>query len=87
MAKRSAAKIVENVRKKVGDSGSLTYDDLSGFFGEALDVEMVDDVYCGLAEHGIEVVDQKTRETKKKREAKKRAKAQPRLRFDDPVRM
>ena len=48
---------------------------------------MVDDVYCGLSELGIEVVDKKTREAKRKREAKKRTKAQPRLRFDDPVRM
>jgi RNA polymerase primary sigma factor len=87
MAKRSAAKVVEKITKRCGESGTLTYEDLSSYFGESLDVEMVDDVYCGLAELGIEVVDQKTRETKRKREAKKRAKAQPRLRFDDPVRM
>lgn len=87
MAKRSAAKIVENIKKKYGKSASLTYDELGTFFGEALDVEIVDDVYCSLADLKIEVVDQKTRETKKKREAKKRAKAQPKLRFDDPVRM
>ncbi len=87
MAKRSAAKIVENIKKKCGEGGSITYDDFGSFFGEALDVEIVDDVYCSLADLKIEVVDQKTKETKRKREAKKRAKAQPRLRFDDPVRM
>ncbi|MBD3347665.1 MAG: RNA polymerase sigma factor RpoD [Candidatus Eisenbacteria bacterium] len=87
MAKRSAAKIVEKIKKQYGKSGALTYEDFSSYFGDSLDVEMVDDVYCGLAELEIEVVDQKTRERKKKHEAKKRAKSQPRLRFDDPVRM
>ncbi|MFH1502021.1 MAG: RNA polymerase sigma factor RpoD [Candidatus Eisenbacteria bacterium] len=87
MAKRSAAKIVETVKKRYGGVGSLTYEELSALFGEGLDVELVDDVYCGLADIGVEVVDKKTQEVKKKRESKKRAKAQPRLRFDDPVRM
>ncbi len=87
MAKRSATKVVEAIAKKHGDSGSLTYEEFAGFLGNDLDIELVDDVYCGLAERGIEVVDKKTREARKKREGKKRAKAQPRLRFDDPVRM
>jgi RNA polymerase primary sigma factor len=87
MTKRSAAKILESIRGRYQESGSLTYEELGSFFGEDLDIELVDDVYCGLAEAGIDVVDQKTSEAKKKRESKKRAKAQPRLRFDDPVRM
>jgi len=87
MAKRSAAAIVESIKERYGESGSLTYDELATFFGNDIDIERVDDVYCGLAELGIEVVDKKTREARKRREAKKRAKAQPRLRFDDPVRM
>jgi len=87
MAKRSATKVVESIAKKHGDSGSLTYEEFAGFLGKDLDIEIVDDVYCGLAERGIEVVDKKTRDARKKREGKKRSKAQPRLRFDDPVRM
>jgi RNA polymerase primary sigma factor len=87
MTKRSADKIIASIKKRHGKAKNLTYDELSAFFGDDLDVELVDDVYCGLSEAGVEVVDTKTRESKKKREAKKRAKAQPRLRFDDPVRM
>ena len=87
MAKRSATKIVQSIKRRFGESGSLTYDELGSFFGEDLDIELVDDVYRGLGDLGIEVVDKKTREAKKKRETKKRAKAEPRLRFDDPVRM
>jgi RNA polymerase primary sigma factor len=87
MAKRSAQKVLKAIKSKIGDSGSMTYEELGAFFGDDLDVEIVDDVYCGLADSGIEVVDKKTREAKRKREAKKRTKAQPRLRFDDPVRM
>ena len=87
MAKRSAQKILESVKKRAGESGSLTYEELGTFFGDDLDIELVDNVYCGLAEMGIEVVDKKVHEAKRKRETKKRAKAQPRLRFDDPVRM
>ncbi|MBN2564830.1 MAG: RNA polymerase sigma factor RpoD [Candidatus Eisenbacteria bacterium] len=87
MAKRSAGKILEAVKKRVGDTGSLTYEELGAFFGDDLDVELVDDVYYGLSEMGVEVVDRKVHEAKRKRETKKRAKAQPRLRFDDPVRM
>jgi RNA polymerase primary sigma factor len=87
MAKRSATKIVQGIKRRFGDSGNLTYEELGSFFGEDLDIEMIDDVYRGLGELGIEVVDKKTREAKRKRETKKRAKAQPRLRFDDPVRM
>ncbi|MEA3408975.1 MAG: RNA polymerase sigma factor RpoD, partial [Candidatus Eisenbacteria bacterium] len=60
---------------------------LGSFLGDDLDVELVDDVYCGLSDMGVEVVDKKTHEAKRKREAKKRSKVQPRLRFDDPVRM
>jgi RNA polymerase primary sigma factor len=87
MAKRSADQIVVAIRKKVGKSGSLTYEELDAFFGDDIDIELVDDIYCELSQLGVEVVDRKTREATKKREAKKRAKAQPRLRFDDPVRM
>jgi RNA polymerase primary sigma factor len=87
MAKRSATKVVDAIAKRFGDSGSLTYEELAGFLGTDLDIELVDDVYCELADKGIEVVDKKVRDAKKKREGKKRAKAQPRLRFDDPVRM
>ncbi|MBM3306762.1 MAG: RNA polymerase sigma factor RpoD [Candidatus Eisenbacteria bacterium] len=87
MAKRSADKIIAAVREHVGGSGALTYEELGSYFGSDLDIELVDDVYCGLTAAGIEVVDQKTREAKRKHEAKKRAKAQPKLRFDDPVRM
>jgi RNA polymerase primary sigma factor len=87
MAKRSAEKILGSIKQRVGDSGSLTYEELGSFFGEDLDIELVDDVYCGLSEMGLEVVDKKTRDAKRKRETKKKAKAQPRLRFDDPVRM
>ena len=87
MAKRSAEKIIQSVRDHVGTTGSITYEELGGFFGGDLDIELVDDVYCGLTEAGIDVVDRKVREAKRKHEAKKRAKAQPRLRFDDPVRM
>ena len=87
MAKRSATKIVQSIKRRFGESGNLTYEELGSFFGEDLDIELVDDVYHGLADVNIEVVDKKTREAKKKRETKKRAKAQPRLRFDDPVRM
>ncbi len=87
MAKRSATKIVQSIKRRFGESGSLTYDELGSFFGEDLDIELVDDVYRGLGDLGIEVVDKKTREAKKRRETKKRAKAEPRLRCDDPVRM
>jgi RNA polymerase primary sigma factor len=87
MAKRSAEKILEAVKKRVGESGSLTYEELGTFFGDDLDIELVDDVYCGLGDMGVEVVDKKVHEAKRKKETKKRAKAQPRLRFDDPVRM
>ena len=87
MTKRSADKIIASIKRRHGGAKNLTYDELSAFFGDELDVELVDDVYCGLSEVGVEVVDTKVRETRKKREAKKRAKVQPRLRFDDPVRM
>jgi len=87
MAKRTAQKVLGAIRKKIGESGSLTYEELGSFLGDDLDVELVDDVYCGLADSGIEVVDKKTKEAKRKKDAKKRTKAQPRLRFDDPVRM
>ena len=87
MAKRSADKVLGTIKKKIGGSGSLTYEELGSFLGDDLDIELVDDIYCGLSDMGIEVVDKKTHEAKRKREAKKRAKVQPRLRFDDPVRM
>ncbi len=87
MAKRSADKVLGTIKKKIGDSGSLTYEELGSFLGDDLDIELVDDIYCGLSDMGIEVVDRKTHEAKRKREAKKRTKVQPRLRFDDPVRM
>jgi RNA polymerase primary sigma factor len=87
MAKRSADKILGAIKQKIGDAGSLTYEELGSFLGDDLDIELVDDIYCGLSDMGVEVVDKKTREAKRKREAKKRTKAQPRLRFDDPVRM
>jgi len=87
MAKRSADKVLGTIKKKVGDSSSLTYEELGSFLGDDLDIELVDDIYCGLSDMGIEVVDKKTHEAKRKREAKKRTKVQPRLRFDDPVRM
>ena len=87
MAKRSADKVLGTIKKKIGDSGSLTYEELGSFLGDDLNIELVDDIYCGLSDMGIEVVDKKTHEAKRKREAKKRTKVQPRLRFDDPVRM
>jgi RNA polymerase primary sigma factor len=87
MAKRSADKVLGTIKKKIGDAGSLTYEELGSFLGDDLDIELVDDIYCGLSDMGIEVVDKKTHEAKRKREAKKRTKVQPRLRFDDPVRM
>jgi RNA polymerase primary sigma factor len=87
MAKRSAEKVLGAIKKKIGESGTLTYEELGSFLGDDLDIELVDDVYCGLADVGIEVVDKKTKEAKRKKDAKKRTKAQPRLRFDDPVRM
>jgi RNA polymerase primary sigma factor len=87
MTKRSAEKIVARIKDRVGDGHSLTYEELGSYFGDDLDTDLVDDVYCGLSEIGVEVVDEKIREARRKREAKKRAKAQPRLRFDDPVRM
>ena len=87
MAKRSADKILGTIKQKIGKSGSLTYEELGSFLGDNLDIELVDDVYCGLSEMGVEVVDKKTHDAKRKKEAKKRAKVQPRLRFDDPVRM
>jgi RNA polymerase primary sigma factor len=87
MAKRSADKIVAAIKRRVGETGTLTYEELDSFFGDEIDIELVDDIYCELSELGVEVVDKKTREAKRKREAKKRAKTQPRLRFDDPVRM
>ena len=87
MTKRSADKIIASIKKRYGKAKNLTYDELSAFFGDELEIELVDDVYCALADAGVEVVDTKVRESRKKREAKKRAKVQPRLRFDDPVRM
>ncbi len=87
MAKRSADKVLGTIKKKIGGAGSLTYEELGSFLGDDLDIELVDDIYCGLSDMGIEVVDKKTHEAKRKREAKKRTKVQPRLRFDDPVRM
>jgi RNA polymerase primary sigma factor len=87
MTKRSADKIIASIKKRHKGAKSLTYDELSAFFGDELDVELVDDVYCALSDAGVEVVDTKVRDSRKKREAKKRAKVQPRLRFDDPVRM
>ena len=87
MAKRSADKILGTIKQKIGKSGSLTYEELGSFLGDNLDIELVDDVYCGLSDMGVEVVDKKTHDAKRKKEAKKRAKVQPRLRFDDPVRM
>jgi RNA polymerase primary sigma factor len=87
MAKRSAEKIVEAIKRKAGKAGSLTYEELDAYFGDDIDIELVDDIYCELSSMGVEVVDKKTREARRKKEAKKRAKTQPRLRFDDPVRM
>ncbi len=87
MAKRSAAKIVEAIKKSVGNSKVLTYGDFSGFFGTDIDIDLVDDVYCRLGDVSIEVVDKKVREATKKRDLRRKTKAQPRLRFDDPVRM
>ncbi len=87
MAKRSAEKIVEAIKRKAGKAGSLTYEELDAYFGDDIDIELVDDIYCELSSIGVEVVDKKTREARRKKEAKKRAKTQPRLRFDDPVRM
>ena len=87
MAKRSAEKIVEAIKRKAGKAGSLTYEELDAYFGDDIDIELVDDIYCELSSIGIEVVDKKTRDARRKKEAKKRAKTQPRLRFDDPVRM
>jgi RNA polymerase primary sigma factor len=87
MTKRSADKILDAVKKRFGEAGSLSYEELGAFFGDDLDIELVDDVYFGLSEMGVEVVDKKIHEAKRKRETKKKAKAQPRLRFDDPVRM
>ena len=87
MAKKSADKIIASVRDRIGGARSLTYEELGEYFGSDLDIELVDDVYCGLTEAGIEVVDQRIREAKRKHEAKKRAKVQPKIRFDDPVRM
>jgi RNA polymerase primary sigma factor len=87
MTKRSAEKIVARIKDRVGEGHTLTYEELGSYFGDDIDTDLVDDVYCGLSEIGVEVVDEKIREARRKREAKKRAKAQPRLRFDDPVRM
>jgi len=87
MAKRSADKIVQSIKRKLGESESLTYEELGSFFSDVLDIDLVDDVYCRLADSGIEVVDKKTSEARRKRDTKKRAKAHPRIRFDDPVRM
>jgi RNA polymerase primary sigma factor len=87
MAKRSAAKIVEAIKKSVGASKVLTYGDFSGFFGTDIDIDVVDDVYCRLGDLSIEVIDKKTRDARQKRNARKKTKTQPRLRFDDPVRM
>ncbi len=87
MAKRSAEKIVGAIKRRVGKGGSLTYEELDAFFGDDIDIEMVDDIYCELSQIGVEVVDKKTKEARRKREKKKRIKSQPRLRFDDPVRM
>ena len=70
MAKRSAEKILGTIKKKVGKAGSLTYEELGAFLGDNLDVELVDDIYCGLSEMGLEVVDKKTHEAKRKKEAK-----------------
>jgi RNA polymerase primary sigma factor len=87
MAKRSAVKIVEAIKKSVGASKALTYEDFSGFFGTDIDIDLVDDVYCRLGDISVEVVDKKVHEATKKRDLRRKAKAQPRLRFDDPVRM
>jgi len=87
MAKRSAEKIAAAIVKAVGDSKTLTYEELGSYFGTDINIDAVDDVYCRLADAGIEVVDKKVREAKRKRDATRKAKAQPRLRFDDPVRM
>lgn len=87
MAKRSAEKIAAAIVKTVGESKTLTYEELGSYFGSDIDIDAVDDVYCRLGDAGIEVVDKKIREEKRKRESTRKAKAQPRLRFDDPVRM
>jgi RNA polymerase primary sigma factor len=87
MAKRSAEKIAAAIKKDVGDSKCLTYEELGTYFGTDIIIDVVDDVYCRLGDVGIEVVDKKVHEAKRKREATRKAKAQPRLRFDDPVRM
>ncbi len=87
MAKRSAEKIAAAIVKDAGDSKTLTYEEFSSYFGSDINIDVVDDVYCRLGDAGVEVVDQKVREAKRKRDATRKAKAQPRLRFDDPVRM
>ncbi len=87
MAKRSAEKIAAAIVKSVGESKTLTYEELGSYFGTDIDIDAVDDVYCRLGDAGIEVVDKKIKEAKRKRDATRKAKAQPRLRFDDPVRM
>ncbi len=87
MAKRSAAKIVEAIKKSIGKSKVLTYQDFSRFFGTGIDIDVVDEVYCRLADNSIEVIDKKAREAREKRDARKKTKVEPRLRFDDPVRM
>jgi len=87
MTKRSAEKITKSIKQRCGEGGSLTYDEFASYFGDSLDIELVDDVYCKLGELAIDVVDKKTRGEARKRDAKKRAKPQARIRFDDPVRM
>ena len=87
MAKRSADKIVQSIKRRLGERNTLTYEELGGFLDDVLDIDLVDDVYCRLADNEIEVVDKKTSEARRKREAKKRTKAHPKIRFDDPVRM
>ena len=87
MAKRSAEKIAAAIVKSVGKSKTLTYEELGSYFGSDINIDAVDDVYCRLGDAGIEVVDKKIKEAKRKRDATRKAKAEPRLRFDDPVRM
>ena len=41
MAKRSADKILGAIKQKIGDAGSLTYEELGSFLGDDLDIELV----------------------------------------------
>ncbi len=56
MARRSADKIIQTVKEHAGTARSITYEELGAYFGGDLDIELVDDVYCGLSEAGIDVV-------------------------------